>query len=797
VLRLLAGLLTALAVLQLLLLPLARLLGRRLHPRVVLVGVVLPLLVLAPWLRASHLLVPCNTLAVTTPGLMDWKLPLTYQPLNDAVYQLLPWELEVRHALIAGRLPLWSDRLGGGSSPWSNPQAQALSPLAMLARLLPLQHHLLALLALKMLLAAEGMWLLARRLGARDTPALVAAASFACGGAIVGWSVFPLSTAIAWAPWVVAGVVAIARGGGRRAVVGLALATAGLWLAGHPEAALGAVVLAALGGLWLRARRVRLPRFLALAASGGTLGTLLAAPLLVPFTRAAAGSLRAGERLALHPGSFLPSTWLGWFRAGPQILLAPLSPRVFGWPYGPTFGGALDWPTSLAGYAGLAALAGAAAALGARTRRRAAPFLVAALVALLAAARFVPLDALLLRLPVVRLAELTRFVPLAALSVALASALGWDRLRRARSHGPRIAAALALVLAVGLAPSLAVAAFAALVLAAAVLLRARPRLALAALAAALLLDLVPWARAQLPADDPGAFYPRTAFVDRLIAVASEPGGPWRVLGENYALYPSRLAVHGLDEVRVHDPLAPRALLGVLDAAYGFAPSSTRYFSKLVHADHPLSDFLGVHAVVSDRNQAAKPRLEEAVPWSTAVIDGRPMPVPVFGPHVVYRNPAALPRWFLPPRVEVVPRAGALDWIRRMRDGRVVALLAEEARGWQPAARGWHAADVHALATSPGHVTLAVEGTGERLLATSLPGPFGWRATADGRALATLTVDAAYLGVRVPAGVSRVELRYVPPGLPLGGTLAAAALLVVLGLVGREMLAAQRGRPASA
>ena len=58
-----------------------------------------------------------------------------------------------------------SDTLEGGSSPWINPQAGVLSPLAMLARPFPIQQFLLVLLALKILLAFEGTWLLARAVG--------------------------------------------------------------------------------------------------------------------------------------------------------------------------------------------------------------------------------------------------------------------------------------------------------------------------------------------------------------------------------------------------------------------------------------------------------------------------------------------------------------------------------------------------------------------------------------------------------------------------------------------------------
>ena len=68
-------------------------------------------------------------------------------------------------SLSAKRMPFWSDVLEGGSSMWSNPQAGVLSPLQMVARVFPIQYHLLAALALKMLVAFQGTWLLARVVG--------------------------------------------------------------------------------------------------------------------------------------------------------------------------------------------------------------------------------------------------------------------------------------------------------------------------------------------------------------------------------------------------------------------------------------------------------------------------------------------------------------------------------------------------------------------------------------------------------------------------------------------------------
>jgi len=818
-LRLILALVVVLGVLQIPLLLLARWLGRPLRLEAVLAGWALPFVLLGPWLPGKRLLVPCDAFAQLVPGIeKSWKAHAEHLVLNDLLYQLLPWELEVRHALAARTLPFWSDRLEGGSSPWSNPQAQVLSPVAFGARLAPIQHHLLVSLALKMLVALQGAWVLARTAGASRSGALLAGASLALGGGVIAWGLFPLSTAVAWAPWVVAGVVAIARGARVRAVVALALATAAMLLAGHPEAALASALLAGVlgGALRRRARTKSSPaatrravpwtRFFARALAGGVLGVALAAPMLLPFLAVAQRSQRAAERIGRVSHVRLPpARGARWFVGDSHRFFAgTLTPVAYHTrrPYHGRFEGPWDWPTALAAYSGLVAAAGGAASIAGRLRRRRALALMLAFVAWgIVASRFTPLEWLLQRLPLLRVPEPTRFLPVAAVALTAAAALGWDALRRSRAIAPRVAVALLLVVALALRPALLdvrLVLLAAGVLAAALTMRARPRIGLALLAACLLADLVPWSRAQLPADEPALFYPRTRYVEALERQVGE-GGPWRVAGEDYTLYPSILPAFGFDEVRPHNPLAPAPYLAVLHAAFGFSPTAARYFSPFSNVEHPLADFLGVRALATNVYQPPKRRFEQVnlepwtrrgkLRWSRLGDHGD------LGPAAMFRNPAALPRWFLPRDVAVVPRRALVPWVRSMTDARTVALFADEAGAWRPPPRPWEPAAVRAASARPGRIALAVGGEGERLLATSLPGPFGWHATASGKALPLLTVDGAFLGVRLPAGTHDVELRYLPPGLGAGLGLAGIAGAACVGLLLYPRVRQRRSRTA--
>jgi hypothetical protein len=847
---------------------LARGLGARLTRWGVALGLGLPLLFLSPFLLDSdNLLAPTATLKDIVPVSGLPPVRLSHLVLGDALYQFVPWELEVRHALRAGRLPLWSDLLDGGSSPWINPQAGVLSPLAMLARALPIQDLFVALLALKMLLAAEGTWLLARRLGLSRAAAALAAAGFTLGGGMMAWALFPHTTTLAWVPWLCLGCIGLLRHPRLRAIAATAAITAALLLSGHPETAAAGGLLAAICGIALHRRRTGLPRGLAAAGAAALLGFGLAAPQLLPFLQALPGSQRSADMLALQlpPPSPRLLSLASWFGLSSRhFLVAPLSPRAFGIPYAEAEAGTHDWPEVLGGYTGLVALAGGVITLVAwpavRRWRAAIPWLAFAVAALLLAAGFAPLGLLREHVALLRLPAFVRVLPVACLALAVGGAFGIDLLlgrgRRvglapgevtregagaaagrlpgeaaqagyARAAGgdhrgaPMSGVLLGLALAAAASLS---AAFSPLVLLLwAVLLCAvlaaprRRRLAGALLALVLALDLVPWAQRQLPRGQAALFYPANELTRLLAREAGENG---RGTGIQRLLYPGLMAAYGIADVRINNVMAPASYQRVLRNAFGFDPTILHYYTDFNFPDHPLLSFLGVRAVVGDL-YVTQPRTLVAVP------------APQLLPFQVFRNPRALPRWFVPAAIETIERRDLDRWIAGMADPGRVALFADEAARLPQAAAvlagsppapddrpsaarrsGMRSADEEPpsaiapagasasgarrvlaaapLAASPGHALLVVPGTGPRLLATSLPGPTGWQARAGtgGPSLSTLTVNGAFLGVLVPAGIERVDLRYRPPGLGTGTTLAGLALAGTLALA----LADRRRRP---
>jgi hypothetical protein len=813
------GLALALLLAQALAHVLARGLSLRLPLRVQAIGMAAPLALLLPFLVGDRLLAPTDApILANLPDAPQVPDPdFAHGVFNDAALQLLPWEAEVRRGYAEGHLPLWSDLLDGGSSPWVNPQAAVLSPVAMLGRLLPIEHFLLGTLAVKVLLAFEGAWLLFRLLGARRFGAALGAGGFALGGPVLAWAVFPLSSVVAWSPWLVLGTLRVVRRPARRHVACAALVFAALLLSGHPEIALAECLVAAGFAAIVRRRGGGVLRPAGAAALAATIGIGLAAWQLVPFALMAPHSLRAsrGERPATtlaagEPAAGVPAAGerpagklaagnraageraagkLATGTAAPRLLtpgherlfLGALSPWAFGRPFHEPSTGPGNWPIAAGAYLGLVALAGVAGAVVSGRRR----WLVFASLALalgifLLAAGFRPFTWLVGKLPLGGALASDRFLPAAALPLALLAALGLDELL-----GRSRAGLWAMLVVAG--ASLAVRHDAPLValwllIVIGVLLARRGhargparRWGLGLLVLASLIDLGTWARDVLPRGHRELFYPRTPLV-AAIASAAAAGGPWRATAGGFAIYPSLLPMYGVAEVRIDNPLAPVDQLRLLGEVFDFRPEGRRYKSAFRHLEHPLLDFLNARVIV----------LPDA-----AAVPARFRPMPVSGPLRVFENTAALPRFFLPVAADVRGRAGALNAIREMRDPRRVVLLREEVGGWRPPERPWAPAAVRVLRSRRGRISFLLPPAGDKLLATSLPFAAGWRATAAGRALRPVVVNTAYFGAVIPPAVARVDLTFVPPGFWTG---AAGSALGALALVLLVAVPRRSGRP---
>jgi hypothetical protein len=617
-----------------------------------------------------------------------------------------------------------------------------------------------------MLIALQGTWLAARLLGASEGAALLAGGGFALGGGIVAWGLFPHTSTVAWASWLLAAVIRLVRRPSWIYVVCAALLTSVIAYSGHPELAVASGLLAAVCGIALSSGRVGRLRGIGAAALAATLGLGLAAPHVLPFVHVMKQALRADET-KWHP---LPNDEVHWIQpstwcVGEQgrLVLQPANPVALGEPFVDPPPIPTEWPVPGSIYSGLVVFAGALAVLASR-RRYLLPFAAFAAIGMALAMRFLTLERVLRTLPGLKVIAFNRVLPVVALCVCLLAAVGLSRLLSRRpGRAVWAAAMIAAACSLAIAPSPHVVTLWCLLLGGLVIGRWNPRVATAVLTFVMLMDLVPWARGMLPTGRRDLFYPATAATLEMVRQTTDDG-PWRVVGNSMAYYPALLSVHGIEDIRFHNPLAPQAYARLLGEVFGFH-GGHEYFSSFDVVDHAMLDFLNVKVVAMARGVEVPQGLQRGK-------------LPGAGAIRLSRNPAALRRFFIAPAIEVVPEAEAGATVVDLVDPRTVVVAAEEVGEWRPPSSIWMPRAVRVERLAQGEIDLRLPPRGEKLLATSLTFPEGWVATSDGNRLRTLRINSAFLGVIVPSRVETVRLRFVPPGLRLGLVLCVVSMVVL-------------------
>jgi hypothetical protein len=298
--------------------------------------------------------------------------------LHDVPMQIVPWMHQVRESWRRGEVPLWNASAGCGSPLMANGQSTPFSPFILVTLPLPLGFAITAQAALKLLLALVLTYLFCRR---RWSPlaSTVAAIAYGFSTWMLTWLQFPIATAAALLPGVIlaversAGILPAATPASSRhdsAAAGRQDAgVAAAWkaalrgrdfafavflfsftvLSGHPETVFNLGLIAALHGLWIANIR-GLVRVIAACA----LAAIITAPYLVPFYEAVTRSQRFAE---MHAPRDVNPPFSD--RASAALLVQP---RFFGElpierPWGPT---TLE---SICGFAGAFALASLVAAI--------------------------------------------------------------------------------------------------------------------------------------------------------------------------------------------------------------------------------------------------------------------------------------------------------------------------------------------------------------------------------------------------------------------------------------------------
>jgi hypothetical protein len=749
------------------------------------------------------------SLVVALPSLAAWAADRS-PAWRDSAILYAPIRTLVSGALRGGRLPLWNPHEALGKPLFAEGLHGVLHPLSLFAALVD-PGGIDLLIALYLVAAALGAFLLARELGLDDSQAFLAGGAFGLSGFVLSMTgnlVFLAGAASL--PWQVAALAAAGRGA-RLAVPLGALATAVTLLSGDAQMA---IVAFALGAALAAERGGR--RGLLRAAGATLLGGAVAAVQVVPTLAALEASARSAglQEIERAQFAFAPARLVELLIPGLFVRLdAPPSPAVFSWLGGPYVAGN-DFPFSPSVYLGIPLVALAACA-PLRDRRVRVLALAAAFLLWLALGHFAGARPALDWVPVWGKFRYTEklVAPLSLVAALLAAfgARGADGAGPPRRHALIAAAALAavpllaLAVASGLAdgPPRAAEALAANLraglphallgaagFALAVLLPLRSAwrgASFCALTAASLLAAVPHARVLLPREDcrawPGALPlvppgPRLYFPNRTVAFPT----PWLAgrrptLAEELSRTACGLGKLGATSQNVRDRI---------DNFWSYGGLGSRRFATLLAAmpgrwGQGSRHFSVTHASLIRLASADEQRLNAlATSGGTLVASD-----PAFGIelHAVPHLPWAR----LATRVE--PAASMEEAAQRFASIALEGRDAVAVESERPVPNGGGV--VRAVAREPEGASIEVEAFSEGLLVVNDAWWPGWVARIDGREAPILPVNVVARGVVVPAGRHVVTMAYDPPEVRVGLAVSSAGLLAAVGLVLRDL---RRRRP---
>lgn len=766
-----------------------------------------------PSLSGLKIMLPVDLLALESYYLPRTPEYAQAEPLHPVLSdQVLIYEYQRRFAaeeIRSGRLPLWSPHQYGGA-----PSATfaKYSPFHLPYYLFPSPKTLVWIHLLQVLVAGLGAYVFFYRvLGISSWPAVIGAWCFPLSGFFVLWQGYPLLPALAFFPWQLVVIECVLKG--PRSIYGplLAALTGLLLISGQVD--FGAQVLLAsglyaLGRLFIEYRKKRQPRALLGAATALSaawlIGILLATPYLLPILEYVGSSARMSDRqegfedrppvgLQALPQTVLPQMF-GTMGAGSTRIVA---------------GNQLE--SSASGYAGLLAtlLLAPLAWLNRRHRAQSVLWLILGSLGLVWVLN-VPGIVTLLRLPGINMFSYNRFVFLSGFAVLVMATVALDSLRReAVVRRWWFAVPIVIVVALGSwcfyraehlpepvateleemvrrgfkvwpirgpddafqirqnfrVTYLTGALWCSLTALGWSLLWSRGRKTWLApsLAALWILELVGFASGKSIHSDPKLYYPRLQVLEKLAATT-----PGRVLGVR-CLPPRLLESHGLRDLRGLDGIEPARAVQVLKLA-----QDTRFQSP----DYGVTMWYVPRLRRTANGGLDLPPVLDMLNLRYLVFRGAPDPEwrPFFvaQDYWVLENEAALPRVFVPRRVETVPEGEEI--LRRMVAGfdpRKTAFVevAVEVSG------DLSGGTVEIVEDHPRRITVEYVLPSPGLVVLSENWDPGWRVSVDGRTIPNVRTNYSLNGAVVPAGKGRLTFEFSPVSfLPAVATMIVGLIL---------------------
>ena len=730
--------------------------------------------------RAALVLIPlCFTgRALFTGGVYaPIELPFSWEPLRSMrealhvpaphngllsdVYCLnMPWKYATRLAWTHGNWPLWNPFNFAGDILAASAQPTPYEPMTLLSLLLPAANSLTFLAAMTFFLAALCMFLFLRDRGCSEVASLIGAAGWAFSSFLVIWLGWVIGPSTIWLPLVLLGVRWVVH---RHNGVPLTVAFVMMLLNGHPESA---VHIVAIGMVWalfeLFAARKRV-RAIVIGLGAGVVTIGLLAIYLFPIVDAIPQTME---------GNFRKTVWVDMQRSVPAATaLAHLESQVIPFRFGDPSRRTVAWPKSPAYNFTEAAYAGSVlfplAIVGLWRSRRKEKWLVLGIgiVGLLVGIEAAPFADWIAKLPLFDLALNARLIFAVSFALATLAALGVDAASRrdlviasgatALALGALVAVEWKPMLAWGLAPSFLLVQSALLLVPLLIMMMRLPH-------AAILLLLLAQRTAEMgnfyPTQPARLFYPHIAVFDRL----PKGGPPYRITALGHVFVPNMATMYEVEDVRGYQAMTLERMRIAQDL---FSVAQPVWYNRVDDLTRPFLSALNVRFALAPTGTPA--------PDGWRRIDGQP------GVEV-FENLRVLPRAWLPRRVIISDNAPF---------GEMASETDFAQRGWLEIPRSLRSDEENAAGTVSIHprgynafrIDAALDRNGWVFVSQSAWK--GWRATVDGNRVNVRRADGTLLGIAVPRGRHRIELRYLPNAFVNGAWVSGGtALLLVAGVI---------------
>jgi hypothetical protein len=223
-----------------------------------------------------------------------------------------------------------------------------------------------------------------------------------------------------------------------------------------------------------------------------------------------------------------------------------------------------------------------------------------------------------------------------------------------------------------------------------------------------------------------------------------------------------------------DPLAPER---VIQVRLSFAPGSrwgTCY--QVVNAGSPVLGLIGARYLIS-RSPLTGPALR---------------PAGEFVGYQIFENERALPRFFLTGRVRLTGSLGESAAVLHA-PGFDPSVAIVETPSFDPLPEAAPPGSVEVLSYAPTRIALRTHSAAPALLVATDTWYPGWKAFVDGAPARLYIADVAFRGIRVPAGDTRVEMRFTPRILYASAAVSALALAAAIFAMARRGITASRCR----